>query len=307
MSPASSASGQTWADAGGQVPSRRQVHHAAPVDLEHETHAQVGQRQRVQDLRDGPGLHTRAAQEPGSHGRVQEEVLHVHGRPGPAGGVLDPLHLPRERAQAGSRVLPLGRGFDDHPRHGGDRRERFPAEPQRVDVAQVFGVADLAGGVTVQTEQNISRTMPLPSSATTIRPFPPCSMATLTVLAPASSAFSTSSFTTEAGALHDLTGGDLVRHRVRQHPDPRAGGALRHGRGRAPCRLRRARDPPRGETHPPATRRNEPCSPRCPRPPAPATRPECGPPHEPHGHVGGFVAPSALRHGRQVGASVSIM
>ena len=223
--------GPDRADAGGQVPSRGQVQHAAPVDLEHEAHVQVGQRQRVQDFRDGPGLHTRAAQEPGSHRRVQEEVLHVHGRPVPAGGVLDPLHLPRERAQAGSRVLALGRGFDDHPRHGGDRRERLPAEPQRVDVAQVFGVADLAGGVTVQTEQNI-----LADHAASVVGDDDATLSALLDGHPDGTRPRVERVLDQllhhrSRALHDLAGGDLVRHRVRQHPDPRAGGALRHGRG----------------------------------------------------------------------------
>ena len=57
---------------------------------------------------------------------------------------------------------------------------------------------------------NSSRGMPQPSSVTRIRLAPPPSTSTAIVRAPASSEFSTSSLTTDAGALHDLAGRDLI-------------------------------------------------------------------------------------------------
>ena len=61
--------------------------------------------------------------------------------------------------------------------------------------------------------------MPWPSSRTLTRRTPPSSISTCTDRARASSAFSTSSFTTEAGLLHHLAGGDLVDEVVREPLD----------------------------------------------------------------------------------------
>ena len=84
-----------------------------------------------------------------------------------------------------------------------------------------------------------SRPMPLPSSLTWISVLPPFSSSTRTCRAPASSAFSTSSFTTEAGPLDHLARGDLVGDGVGQDGD-----AARHGENLAADRgHRRVRHP----------------------------------------------------------------
>ena len=57
-----------------------------------------------------------------------------------------------------------------------------------------------------------SGAMPQPLSVTRMRVIPPCCSSTVSLSAPASMAFSMSSFTTEAGALHHLAGGDEVGH-----------------------------------------------------------------------------------------------
>ena len=79
----------------------------------------------------------------------------------------------------------------------------------------------------------------MPSSLTSIRVLPPFSSATRTWRAPASSAFSTSSFTTERRALDHLAGGDLIGDGVGQNGDvPRHGENLAADRG-----YRRVRQP----------------------------------------------------------------
>ena len=142
-------------DARRQIPPRRQVEDDAPVRPEDETRVQVGQRQGVQRLGDGTRLDAGGAQETGPHGGVEKEVAHVDGGARAAGRVLDALHAARQHAQAAARGPAGGRCLDQHARHGGDRGERLAPETEGVDVAQVLGAPDLAGGVAVQTHQQV--------------------------------------------------------------------------------------------------------------------------------------------------------
>ena len=78
---------------------------------------------------------------------VEEEVPHPDGgahAPGPRlNGVLFPA---LDMVAAGALRLG-GAGQQLHPGHAGNGGQRFAAEPQRVDVVQVFFRADLAGGM----------------------------------------------------------------------------------------------------------------------------------------------------------------
>jgi len=67
------------------------------------------------------------------------------------------------------------------------------------DGEEVVGGAQLAGGVALEGEERVVVRHAMPSSMMRIMRLPPASTSTRIVFAPASSAFSRSSLTTEAG------------------------------------------------------------------------------------------------------------
>ena len=221
------------ADAYRQIPPRGEVEDGPPVRLEDETGVQVGQRERVQHLGDGAGLDAGGAQEAGPHGGVEEEIAHVDGGAGAAGRFLDALHAARQHAQAASRGPVGGRGLDDHARHGGDRGKRLAPEAEGVDVAQVLGVADLAGGVAVQAHEKVladhAATVVGDADAALAAPFDRHRHRAGTGVQRVLDQF----LHDRGRPLDDFAGRDLVRDVVRQDADARAGGVgLRlHGRG----------------------------------------------------------------------------
>ena len=89
-------------------------------------------------------------------------------------------------------------GRDGKARHRADRRQRLAAKAEGADIEKVVA-GKLRGGVPLDREHEVVRVMPEPSSDTRMSRRPPPSVTTSIRLAPASSAFSTNSFTTLAG------------------------------------------------------------------------------------------------------------
>ena len=81
----------------------------------------------------------------------------------------------------------------------GDRRQRLAAEAQRPHPVQVLDLGELARRVGLEGQQQVVRSHAQPLSAIRTRSLPPRSTVTSTRVAPASIAFSSSSFTTLAG------------------------------------------------------------------------------------------------------------
>jgi hypothetical protein len=103
----------------------------------------------------------------------------------------------------GMRLASGARG-ERHARHGGDRCERLAAKSQRRDGLEDPSAADLGRRVVARRQRQASRAMPAPSSTTRMRLVPPAARSTSTCVEPASSAFSSSSFSAAAGSLDDL-------------------------------------------------------------------------------------------------------
>ena len=85
------------------------------------------------------------------------------------------------------------------PRDRSDRGERLAAEAHRRHALEVLQRSDLARRVARERQRSSSRAIPAPSSSTCTRLMPPASSVTVIACAPASTLFSSSSFSTEAG------------------------------------------------------------------------------------------------------------
>jgi hypothetical protein len=160
--------------------------------------ADVGPRQRMAAHRleavrqlGGVGLEELAARR-----RAEEQLLHFDVVPvARAAGRNSPLRASSRKALAwpgaARQQAQLG--------HRGDGGQRLAAKAHGGDRFQVLQRADLAGGVAAQRQRQFLAGDAAPSSSTEIRRTPPASSRTVTWVAPASSALSTSSRTTEAG------------------------------------------------------------------------------------------------------------
>ncbi len=138
---------------------------------------------------------------------------------GPAAGMTarDPagLHLDGVGLRRAGRA-----GGDAETRRRADRGQRLAAKAERGDTLQIVP-GELGGGVALHRERRgPPRVMPAPSSVTSIRSMPPAARAPRRCgRAPASSAFSTSSFTRGGRPLDHLAGGDAVDHRLGEQPN----------------------------------------------------------------------------------------
>ena len=113
-------------------------------------------------------------------------------------GRHDPgLHAALDRKRPGVRLTGVARG-DAELGHRADRGQRLAAEAQRADAQEIL-VVELGGGVALDRQREVACVMPPPSSVMPMRRLPPPSVKMSMRLAPASIAFSTSSFTTLAG------------------------------------------------------------------------------------------------------------
>ena len=91
--------------------------------------------------------------------RVEEQVGYLDGGSGRQGGVIHVQNPASGNLHAGSSGSGPesggGRGFERHPRHGCDRRQRLAAKAQRGDGKQVVGRAQLGGGVALKGQQRV--------------------------------------------------------------------------------------------------------------------------------------------------------
>ena len=185
---------------GRQAVRRRRLDDLPPAGRQREAHLRPGQRQQRHGLGHVPRLGRVRPEElaPGRH--LAEEVAHLDGG-APRGA--------RHRARApGGRASPRPRCRRAPSRRGcfrercatlaieGRASPRNPCVPidSRSESARSLEVAWRSSAASAS-----SRDMPWPSSRTRISVRPPPSISTCTPRAPASSAFSTSSFTTDAG------------------------------------------------------------------------------------------------------------
>ena len=135
------------------------------------------------------------------HRRVEEQIAHFDRRADRAADRRDRLRLRRRRLPARPRCRHRAvRLRSDQPADFGDRGQRFAAEAERArrenrsSAWRILLVAWLA-----TASGSSSAAMPQPLSATRISSLPPCSTDTSIRVAPASTEFSSSSFTTLAG------------------------------------------------------------------------------------------------------------
>ena len=107
----------------------------------------VGQRRMGDSVGDKVAFADVLFQKLHAGGGVVEQIADRDGRTAPARARLQPLrHAARDAvAQREFIGVALGQQFD--ARHAGDGGQRLAAEAQRVDVGQVFGGRDLAGGM----------------------------------------------------------------------------------------------------------------------------------------------------------------
>lgn len=124
------------------------------------------------------------------------------------------------------RSAPALAGGELYVRDAAYRREGLAAEAERAYGLQPALVLQLAGRVAEEGYAASSGDMPQPSSVTRMNSRPPPRSSTVTFRAPASTAFSSSSFTTEAGPFHNLAGGDEVRHKGGEYVYPGQWGHL---------------------------------------------------------------------------------
>ena len=210
------------ADPRTEPPPHRQIQELASTRLEDEAHIEIGQRERVHHIGDRPRLGRHAVQKARAHRCVQEQVAHDHGRPAAASHVLVPLHAPGQHPDPRPHLLPLGGRLHDQARHGGDRRERLAPEPQRVDLAQILGPANLARRVPIHAHDRV-----LAHHAPAVVGNPDAPLA-----APLDrhahrprtrvDGVLDQLLHDRGRALHHLARRDLVGHMVGQDPDPRA-------------------------------------------------------------------------------------
>ena len=109
------------------------------------------------------------------------------GAPPPSTATSTPSFDPRARVRS------------SEARDRRDARQRLAAEAEGAEIGEIGEARDLARGVALEASTASSALMPSPSSVTRTSVVPPCSTSTTMRVAPASSAFSTSSFTTLAG------------------------------------------------------------------------------------------------------------
>ena len=158
-------------------------------------------------------------QEFAPRGRVVKQVAHDHRRALGAAGLVHVLNVARvERHVRAALPRRARRVVSVDVRHGADGGQRLAAEAQRADGLEPLLVVQLARRV-AQKGDRLRPRAPCrsrrPSRADMSAPPPRSS--TVTLLAPASNAFSTSSLTTEAGPLHDLARGDQIRQMRREN------------------------------------------------------------------------------------------
>ena len=181
-------------------PASRRTQPGAAVDNAGDAQLWLDQRKVADNSQRGRDLGALAAEETQPRRRGGEEVEHLHGRPGrtapcPLLHRLAVAHTQRGRR----RAAPASREREGHVGHRRDAGQRLAAEPQRGHGLEVGGHADLRGGVARQARRSWAAGIPVPLSTTLMRTVPAESTATSMLVAPASTAFSHSSLTTEAG------------------------------------------------------------------------------------------------------------
>jgi hypothetical protein len=180
---------------------RQVVPAAPPVADELEAHPRVGQREAANDLADVRRLRGDGPQELSTGRHVVKQIRDHDGGAGRRAAGAHPGLGPAFHHDLGTFVE-LGRASPEQkPAHRSDARQRLAPKSEALDRDQIFRAADLARGVALESQAGVipihavaivadrQAVVPPPSMSTTIRP------------ASASTAFSTSSFTTLAGRV----------------------------------------------------------------------------------------------------------
>ncbi len=166
---------------------------------ERKCHIEARQCHALQHAHDVLVFGVLGAQELAPRGNIEEKIPNldarsqaVCGRRRRADLAVSRFHSPGMRGLRGARR-------QRQSGNGGDARQRFAAKAQGGDVFQVLEAGNLAGGMARQRQCHVGRIDADAIVETRIKPKPPRSSSTSMRRAPASSAFSTSSLTTEAG------------------------------------------------------------------------------------------------------------
>ena len=136
---------------GGQIDER------APFAFQMEMHAGSGQGETADLVGNRGGFSPVAAQEFQPRRNRMEEIAHLHGGAGVAGGRLD--RADRAAAHAdGQGMGGTGRaGGDPQPRHRTDRGERLAAKAERSDGDEIVLVVELGGRMALHGEGKVVR------------------------------------------------------------------------------------------------------------------------------------------------------
>ena len=132
-------------------------------------------------------------------GGVEEEVADGDGGADGEAGVFDAEDVAAGDLDEGAGGVFGDAGFEGEAGDAGDGGQGFAAEAEGGDGEEVVGGAELGGGVALEGEEGVVRTMPWPLSAMRMSLRPPASTSMRMRVAPASREFSRSSLTTEAG------------------------------------------------------------------------------------------------------------
>ena len=171
-----------------------------PSCVEREAHVAPRERHRPDHVENRAPLRARAAQELETRRRVVEEARHAHGRAATSRDRRSSRAPCRRRARTSVPAPSSRRRLELELRHRADRGERLAAKAEASHADEVAAPIESSTWRAARaTSTASSRDMPLPSSLMRIVWRPPSSIARSIDVAPASSAFSISSLTTDAG------------------------------------------------------------------------------------------------------------